>query len=186
VFAIAMTLLALDLRVPELGGNPGDAMLRHALADNVNSYLSYLISFYVVAGYWVGHRRILRSVVGSHPRLVQHTLLLLLLVAALPFPSSLLGRYGGDVPIALALYGAVNAVATLVLLLLSWDVRRLGLSDGTADLVAADDARWASLVVFLLCIPAAYLLGGHGPWVLVLLLVARRWAPSWRQARPRP
>jgi uncharacterized membrane protein len=88
VFAIAMTLLALDLRVPDLGSDPSDAMLRHALRDDIPSYLSYVISFYVVAGYWVGHRRLMRSVVTPHPVLARHTLALLLLVAALPFPSS--------------------------------------------------------------------------------------------------
>jgi TMEM175 potassium channel family protein len=70
VFAIAMTLLTLDLKVPDLGRHPGDAVLRHALSKNTASYLSFLVSFYVVANYWNRHRRLMRSVVTTHPRLI--------------------------------------------------------------------------------------------------------------------
>jgi uncharacterized membrane protein len=171
IFAISMTLLALDLQVPNLGSNPGDAALRHALAANADSYWSFLLTFYVVANYWRRHRRLMRSVVTTHPALIRDTLALLLFVAAMPFPASLLGRYGGE-PISLALYGGVNALATLSLIVMSADVRRLGLSD--RELVATDDyARrqwgWLSLVVFLLCVPAGYVLGHKGPYVLLLL-----------------
>src|ERR1700710_160452 len=52
VFAIAMTLLALDLRLPDLGAHASDAQLRHALGDDWRGYLAFVISFYVVASYW--------------------------------------------------------------------------------------------------------------------------------------
>jgi uncharacterized membrane protein len=177
IFAIAMTLLALDLKVPDLGDSPGDKALRHALAANADSYWAYLLTFYVIASYWMRHRRLLRSVVTTHPALIRDTLMLLVTIAAMPFPASLLGRYGGE-PIALALYGAVNALATLSLMLSSYDVRRLQLSVG--PLSAEDDYirhwwNWLHLVVFLLCIPAGYVLGSHGPWVLVLLALPNRW-----------
>ena len=123
IFAISMTLLALNLQVPDLGAHPSDASLRHALAAKSDSYWSFLLTFYVVAGYWRQHRRLMRSVVQTHPALIRDTLALLLLVAAMPFPASLLGRYGSE-PIALATYGAVNALATLSLIVMSADVRR--------------------------------------------------------------
>ena len=175
VFAIAMTLLALDLKVPDLGSHPGDPALRHALAANADSYWSYLLTFYVVSRYWGRHRRLMRSVVVVHPALIRDTLVLLVLIAAMPFPASLLGSYGGE-PIALAIYGAVNALATLVLLLMSWDVRRLGLSR-TRPEPRQEHTNWLSwlnLVVFLLCLPAGYLVGSRGAFVLLLLAVPTR------------
>ena len=90
VFAIAMTLLALDLRLPDLGVNASDAQLRHALGDDWRGYLAFVISFYVVANYWGVHRRAMRAVTTIDTRLIGHTLPLLLLVAALPFPASVL------------------------------------------------------------------------------------------------
>ena len=124
VFAIAMTLLALDLKVPpHLTGHVTSEQLMHALAQGADTYWSFLLSFYVIAIYWGGHRRLMRSVGVFNQTLVRDTVFLLLIVAALPFPTSVLGTFGGN-PFALALYGAFNALATLALILLTHDVRR--------------------------------------------------------------
>jgi uncharacterized membrane protein len=114
VFAIAMTLLALDLRVPELPDPVTNTALLDELGRELPSILTFLLSFYVVANYWFSHHRLMRSVTTTHPRLLRHTLPLLLVVAAMPFPTSLLGRYA-SVPIALALYGVVSVLAVLLL-----------------------------------------------------------------------
>jgi uncharacterized membrane protein len=191
IFAISMTLLALNLQVPDFGGHPSDATLRHALAAKSDSYWSFLLTFYVVAGYWRQHRRLMRSVVKPHPALIRDTLALLLLVAAMPFPASLLGRYGSE-PIALAIYGAVNALATLSLIVMSADIRRLELSDH--NILATDDyARsqwgWLNVGVFLLCIPAGYVFGGKGLYALLLLIIpdaVNRIRQLQRHRRPAP
>ncbi len=176
VFAIAMTLLALDLAVPDLGHHATDAQLWDKLRDNSANYFSFVISFYVVASYWIRHRTLMRSVVTIHPDLVRDTLFLLLVVAAMPFPAALLGQYGST-PLALTIYGVANLLAGLTLMLLSRDVRNLKLADHDT---AAEDLRyrwnsWWSLFVFALCIPAGYVLHGHGPLVLVLLAVPHRY-----------
>jgi len=185
VFAIAMTLLTLDLKVPDdLGRHPSDAALRGALSHNAAAYLSFLVSFYVVANYWNRHRRLMRSVVTTHPRLIRHTIFLLLIVAAMPFLASLLGQYGGT-PIALALYGAFNAAAVLTLLLLRRDIEHFHLAN-PAHPAQGGRPSWEplhNLVVFLLCIPAGYVLGRNGPWVLALLAVPV--VPIWRNLRRR-
>ena len=67
VFAIAMTLLALDLRLPDLGADPSDAQLRHAIGHDWRGYLAFFISFYVVANYWGVHRWAMRAVTTVDP-----------------------------------------------------------------------------------------------------------------------
>jgi uncharacterized membrane protein len=176
VFAIAMTLLALDLQVPKLNGHVTSQQLMHALAQGTDSYWSFLLSFYVIAIYWGGHRRLMRSVSVFNANLVRDTAFLLLIVAALPFPTSVLGKYGGT-GFALALYGAFNALATLALIFLAYDVRRCDPAARAGDTAADHTARWTSwlnLLVFLLCIPAGYLFGGNGPFVLLLLVLTNR------------
>jgi len=170
VFAIAMTLLALDLRLPDLGAHVTDGQLRHALGDQWRSYLAFFISFYVIAGYWSVHRRAMRATTTFDARLVRHTLPVLLLVAALPFPASVLATYGNE-PTALAFYAAFNVVANLALLVL------------LADAHAPREERtvlWADIAVLVICIPGAYLLGGNGPWLLLLLVVSGRATRSRR------
>jgi hypothetical protein len=61
IFAIAMTLLALDLRLPDLGTHASDSQLRHALGDQWRGYLAFVISFYVAAHHWGVHRRAMRA-----------------------------------------------------------------------------------------------------------------------------
>jgi uncharacterized membrane protein len=178
VFAIAMTLLALDLRLPDLGTDPSDARLRHALGDDWRGYLAFVISFYVVANYWGVHRRAMRAAKTIDTRSISHTLPLLLLVAALPFPASVLATHG-DLPTALAFYSAFNVAANLALVRLLTDVQ-------TRPLDAADieqrERLWANILVLLLCIPGAFVLQGDGPWLLLLLILSGR-APRIRRAR---
>jgi uncharacterized membrane protein len=178
VFAIALTLLALDLHVPDVGDNPTNRSLQHALSHQSSAYFSFLISFYVVASYWTRHRRAMRSVESVDPTLVRYTLILLLCVAALPFPAALLGKYASH-PISLAIYGALNVVASVDLLLLHRTVHKHHLSPSSpAELVLARREMvelLSAVVVFALCIPAAYLFHGNGAWALVLLLVVQRW-----------
>jgi uncharacterized membrane protein len=178
VFAIAMTLLALDLRLPDLGARPTDAQLRQALGDDWRGYLAFVISFYVVANYWGVHRRTMRAVTTCDTRLIGHTLPLLLLVAALPFPASVLATHG-DLPTGLAFYSAFNVVANLALVRLLTDVQTRPLDE--AD-IEQREGLWANIVVLLVCIPGAFALRGNGPWLLLLLIVSGR-VPRIRRAR---
>jgi uncharacterized membrane protein len=188
VFAIAMTLLALDLTLPtDIPKHPSDDVLRHALSLNSASYLSFIVSFYVIASYWMRHRRLMRSVVAVHADLIRDTLILLFVVAAMPFFTSVLGSYGSE-PISLALYAGANLVAGATLMQLNRDVRRLGL---TASDVVPDDythnwQSWYVMAVFALCIPGGYIVGGgHGPYLLILLAVPDRLRTLWRLIRKR-
>jgi uncharacterized membrane protein len=188
IFAIAMTLLALDLKVPDLTGHVTDSTLRHQLAMNSDSYWSFLLTFFVIASYWRRHRVLMKSVVTSHPALIRDTLILLAVVAVMPFPASLLGRYGGEA-ISLSLYGAVNALANASLILIATDVRRLRLTEpnqSSKDDLSHRWTTWFSLLVFLLCIPAGYVVGKSGLFVLVLLAVPDLFARiRWMSRRMR-
>jgi uncharacterized membrane protein len=178
VFAIAMTLLALDLRLPDLGAHPSDGQLRHAMGDDWRGYLAFVISFYVVANYWGVHRRAMRAVTTIDSRLISHTFPLLLLVAALPFPASVLATYG-DLPTGLAFYCAFNVVANLALIRVLTDVQ-VRLRDAAE--IEQRERVWANILVLLVCIPGAFVLQSNGPWLLLLLIVSGR-VPRIRRAR---
>jgi uncharacterized membrane protein len=182
VFAIAMTLLAFNLKVPLVGQNPTNAELQHALAQHLPAYYSFGISFYVIANYWMRHRRLMRSVTIIDPALIGQTLFLLLCVAAMPFPADLLGQHGSDA-ISLVVYGALNAVAVLSLLRLHHIVRTRHLAPLEVPDPVHDDVPelLGSLGVFLLCIPAGYVFPGNGTWTLALLAVVPRVRPLWRR-----
>ena len=106
VFAIAITLLILEIAVP---ATTSDAGLPKALLELWPRYLAYFVSFIVIARFWVIHRLAFRLIAREDPVLVWLNLLLLMFVAFLPFPTAVLGDHAGS-PAAAVLY------ATAVLL----------------------------------------------------------------------
>ncbi len=90
VIAVAITLLVLDLRVPEPGGAE---TLGHLLAEQWPSYVAYVISFLAIGIIWINHHAMLRRVVGVDHSLLVLNLLLLLCIVVLPFSTSLLATY---------------------------------------------------------------------------------------------
>src|SRR5438105_9187038 len=116
VFAIAMTLLVVELTVPEFTpGSRGE--LTQRLLDLAPKFLSYAISFLVIASYWAAHQRIFRYVVRADDRLVWLNIVLLLCIAFQPFPTNVLGTYG-DQSTAVAFYAGTLAVTGVVVLAL--------------------------------------------------------------------
>ena len=110
VFAIAMTLLVIDLRVPEVDGGETSG---EVIVSLLPGFLAYVISFGVIALNWNGHHRKFRVINGFDSRLIQLNFLLLFLVAFTPFPTSLMSEYPGEVP-SVVLYAAVVAALSLV------------------------------------------------------------------------
>ena len=93
IFAIAMTLLILDVPVPQLVA-PHDADLLRALRGEESNLLAFALSFWLVATMWVNHRQLLRDVVRTSSRLLWLNVLLLLLICLVPFSAGVLSRYG--------------------------------------------------------------------------------------------
>ena len=124
VMAIAMTLLVIDLRLPESLGAMTDADLRAALDELGPRFLSVLLSFAVIAIWWHGHNRLFRTLERTDGALVVVNFAFLGAIAFLPFPTALIGRYV-DRPSAVVLYAATNLVAGSALLAMRWHADRL-------------------------------------------------------------
>jgi TMEM175 potassium channel family protein len=108
VMAIAITLLVLDLKVPPLDAvTPGG--LVSALAARWPSYVAYLAAFLTIGIIWLNHRTLIDRIARFDGRLHWLNLMLLLGVATLPWPTSLVAEYvqrgGADASAATALYG---------------------------------------------------------------------------------
>jgi uncharacterized membrane protein len=108
VFAIALTLLTLELAVPATTGDNG---LPKALLDLWPRYLAYVLSFLVIARFWVTHHVAFRLIDRYDATLVWLNFLLLLFVAFLPFPTAVLGEHQGT-PAAAVLYAASVCLAS--------------------------------------------------------------------------
>jgi uncharacterized membrane protein len=89
VFAIAVTLLVLDLAVPQ---EEVPKHLFHGILHEWPGYLAYVTSFVVVAGIWLAHHGIFGRLRFVDRRVMRFNLLLLLLVSFLPFPTRLMAQ----------------------------------------------------------------------------------------------
>jgi uncharacterized membrane protein len=131
VFAIAITLLVLDLVVPSRR-EAADEGLAHALAHEWPAYFAYLVSFLIIGIIWVNHHVIFDKVRLVDRPVLFANLILLLVVSAIPFPTRLLAEYltaGDDSHVAAAVYSAtmlaMGLTYALLWLLLTRDTRLL-------------------------------------------------------------
>jgi uncharacterized membrane protein len=184
VFAIAMTLLALDIAVPVGLSSAG---FEEALGDVMPSVWAYVLSFLVIAAFWRGHHQVFRYVEKVDGTVIKLGLLSLGLIALMPFPTTLLAEYG-DLPESVAVYSgavAVMGVAQLALTIALWRRPWLGsavLTDRVARNDMADLA--VTVLVFATAVPLAYVSPtGAKLWWAVLIPV--KWVTGERGARLR-
>jgi uncharacterized membrane protein len=120
LFAIAMTLLVVDLAVPVLHHDSSV----HELADQLNgekeNFISFFISFAVIGRYWLAHHAFFSQLARIDRALIGLNLVYLAFIAFLPFPTALLGEYFSN-PLSVVIY-AVNVaiVSGMEVVLFSW------------------------------------------------------------------
>jgi uncharacterized membrane protein len=157
VFAFAMTLLVVQLLVPQLG--PGQVgQLGTKLLDQMSSYVSYLISFTVISIYWYSHHRLFRYVRRWDAWLVALNLGALLFIAVMPFPTAIMGRYA-DQTVAIVIYAAILGSSGLFVWLMWWYCIRRHLFTASLEQHTARQFRWRAFLtpaVFFLSIPIAF------------------------------
>ena len=93
VFAIAITLLIIEIGVPHLEDEPPGTTLPQALVGLWPSYLGYLISFLQIGVIWANHHNRFRFIERSDHGLLFLNILFLMCVAFIPFPTALLAEY---------------------------------------------------------------------------------------------
>jgi uncharacterized membrane protein len=121
VFSIAITLLVLEIHVPNLGEGATPQALVGALAAQWPSYIGYVVSFLTIGNAWINHHNLFRLVGRVSHGLLITNLLLLMAVGFLPFPTALLadtlGKPGEQVGV---LVYAGTFVFTAVMFNLLW------------------------------------------------------------------
>jgi uncharacterized membrane protein len=169
VFAIAITLLALDLTVPR---DLDTEQYHQALLDVLPDFGAYALSVLVLGNFWRGHRSIFRLVRQIDGQLISLSLLGLGVAALLPFPTRLLADYGGE-PVSVAIYAAtVAALGATHLALVAVLARRPWLRGGEEleeDFGAQALDLGATVAVFLLTIPLTLVFGAAAAWFWLLL-----------------
>ncbi|MEV5158525.1 TMEM175 family protein [Streptomyces sp. NPDC053728] len=155
IFAIAMTLLVLDVRVPPGLSAEG---FQDSVVDVLPDLGAYALSFMILAAFWRDHRRIMELVPRFDALPLRFALIWLGAIALIPFPTSLLSQYASE-PLAVTVYaGAVSITNLLELAVLRTGLRRSWPKDHAAERTARSIAAdlGGTAPVFGATVPLAY------------------------------
>jgi TMEM175 potassium channel family protein len=160
VFAIIVTLLVLELKVPVLKDHASVSELAHHLQEGLPKFVSWLISFIIVCKFWLNHHHILSLARHANYAMVWLNSVFLLGQSFIPFPTALAGEYPAN-PLAVSFFGVVFALNTLLFLILqAYIIHHLI----KPELAGLQDPRG---IVKGLVGPASYLIGAALAWVSV-------------------
>lgn len=151
IFAIAMTLLIFEIKLPDLP-QVTDATLLHALGAMWPQFLSYGMSFLMLGIYWIAHHNQFHVIKRTDRTLLWINILYFMCLSFIPFSATLLGRYEQQ-RLPFVLYG-LNLIAASLVLYANWAYatrnRRLVSPDLTQETVRAGNIK-------ILTGPAVYL-----------------------------
>jgi uncharacterized membrane protein len=154
VFAIVMTLLVLELRVPAVKGLSSNSELLHKLAEMWSEFLIYGLSFMILGIFWVIHHSVYADVKRYDTTLVWLNILFLMFVSLIPFSTALVGK-NGFITVTAVIYG----INMLLLFNLGWTT--FAFTTGKRRLVGEDydpkvikGGKLMGLVYTLIMVPA--------------------------------
>lgn len=183
VVAIAITLLVLPLvdLVPEVRAEGGDAV--SVVTDHWQEIFTFLLSFVVIANFWLGHHRLFEHVRAYNTALIRLNLLWLLTIVVLPFPTEIIGAFPSNRFTAGFYTGTILALS-ICQSAIAWMIhghQELENPDNPVSregLVGSLILTGLTVVAFLL----AALVPGVNFYALLLLLLSPILMPVWRKA----
>jgi uncharacterized membrane protein len=161
VFAIVVTLLVLEIKVPHIGAADSLPELAAALQARIPKFVSWVISFVTVCVIWLNHHRLLKLMKRIDHGLFWWNANLLLWISFIPFPTALMGDYPGN-RLAVSFYGAVMFLMALGFVLMRWHAHRVGdlVQDHFQAAVFRTGTRYSIVMG-----PVAYAVGAGMAWV---------------------
>jgi uncharacterized membrane protein len=186
VVAIAITLLVLQLHVPSPAGlaHPDSASeLATQLGKGADRLVSYVISFYVIAQFWLVHHRVFRRITGHQEGLAWWNFAFLFTITVMPFTSDLVGEFSAN-PLAIDIFAANLLLATVATQLTTIYGRRNDLvtTETTQQRRAAQYRVAATVAVIALSIGIAWV-SPAAKYLWLLLAVVPRFADRWSRRR---
>lgn len=188
VVAFALTLLVLQVTVPSLSQvtDPTSAAdLAAQLAKQAGHLVSYVIAFYIIAQFWLTHRRVFRHVAGHRDSLAWWNFAFLATITVMPFTSRLLGEYPNN-PLAVDIFAvnlllAVLATRAMFVLGRRWRLMARDIDAGEAWALWARAT--AVVIVVAVSVGLAWVNTTAAKYCWVLIPVVQ-WAAERRSARP--
>ncbi|MBS1620012.1 MAG: DUF1211 domain-containing protein [Bacteroidetes bacterium] len=157
VFAIAITLLIIDIKIPEiLREQVTDGLLLNKLAELIPKFIGFIISFLLIGQYWRVHHRLFGFLVDFNDRLIWLNILFLMTIVLMPFSTSFFSEYSGITVVTPIIFYTTNIAASGLLNFILWKYCSNAKHNLTQNL-SPQLARYSSLrsitvpVLFIIC-----------------------------------
>jgi uncharacterized membrane protein len=141
VFAIAITLLIIEIKVPHLESTATDRDFLISLFKLIPNFVGYFFSFLVIGAYWVGHHKIYGQIVDWNYGLVWRNVFFLLAIAFMPFTTAFFSEYPTRL-VPIVLYASAFSLAGILEILQFQYAVRNGLTDPHADPLELSHLAW--------------------------------------------
>ena len=135
VFAISITLLAIEIGVPLITSDSGTDLFE-AVLDQWPQYAAYAVTFSLIGAYWINHHRMFNLLSGVNHKFLLLNILFLMVIAFIPFPNAVVGEYLLDADlrgVAAGVYGVVMLALAGVFNAVWWYARSAGLFSRDCD-----------------------------------------------------
>jgi uncharacterized membrane protein len=117
VIAIVMTLLILELKIPDLARTASNHQLLKELQESQDSFIAYLIAFWLISRYWSAHFRAFDKIEHINNKIITLNIFFILSLTFIPFPASLMGHFTNSASAILFILSISLPAGILALLL---------------------------------------------------------------------
>ncbi|MFT3747834.1 MAG: TMEM175 family protein [Agriterribacter sp.] len=194
VFAIAITLLIIEIKVPEIAHDATDGDFFRALLQLLPKFMGFAVSFFIIGLYWFIHHKMFGYVINYTPKLIWLNLIFLFSIVLMPFSTAVYSEYSTEAHIHLVAPYAVyvinicfTGVMNYVLLNYIYNEKN-GIAEYVPDKksqVAAKQRAMAIPVVFLVSLLLTCIWPAWGRMFLfVIPVVIRMLAPAKKKKKP--
>jgi uncharacterized membrane protein len=118
VFSIVITVMAFSIKIPDIPADRVSQDLPQALLKLLPDLLTLIVSFVILGIYWIGHNNVFAHIIRHDRPLLWLNIFFLMSVATIPFPTTLIVRYG-EAQLSVIAY-AINLIIGGVLLDVTW------------------------------------------------------------------
>jgi uncharacterized membrane protein len=178
IYAVAMTLLVLELKLPEAHGNATPEAFAQALLHLIPKLVAWILSFAILAIFWFAHHRTYDHVLHVDRKLLRINMLSMLFASLLPFSTAMVGDYN-NLFLAQAFYAAnMSVLALLAIWQLSHLVKHPELCEAPGfPRGVARGARfrcWSLVATTVLAMSIAYFEPRYGTMAFMLMIILGR------------
>ena len=160
IFAIILTLLILEIKVPHINSHDSINELAESLLHLAPKFIAWVISFLTVAVIWVNHHRIFESLKNINHAIFWLNANLLLWVSFIPFPTALMGDYPNN-KLAVSFFGIASFMMGIAFLLFRFYMwKNPGITKGFTK-----DELWLGVRNVIFFGPTLYLFGTATAWI---------------------